>query len=458
MNFRARSRHAFAPIGVRRRASWRAITLVVAALTQVAHADPDPDDPDTAAAPAPDPTPDQAPQQPAKLDLAKPTTQPAGPKVPEGEDKTGTEVGVLPLIGGDTDNGFGVGAIGSIASFDATHTPYKWQLQFATFIAVKDSITSPSYEDAFVNLIAPQMLDGKLRLEIRPSFTRETALRFYGLGDNVQIPANTDRTRDFYTRLHPQLAVLTRWKLNAKSPWSVIAASQYLYNRVSEDPTSTLAMQLPMIDPKADTPHSVLRLETGAAYDSRDSEIAPSSGMFHTFEVRMSTKLGSEFPYQYEQGDIQLRFYKTVMPKKMVLAVRVVGDFMLGDVPFYELSRYEDTSAIGGSLGVRGVPGYTFYGKVKAFANVELRTAITNFNLFDKKYKFGIATFIDGGRIWSDLRNSRPDLDGTGLGLHYGVGAGIRLQQGRAFLVRADLAWSPDASPIAGYVLADHIF
>jgi hypothetical protein len=32
------------------------------------------------------------------------------------------------------------------------------------------------------------------------------------------------------------------------------------------------------------------------------------------------------------------------------------------------------------------------------------------------------------------------------------------LQQGRAFLVRADLAWSPDAQPIAGYVLADHIF
>jgi hemolysin activation/secretion protein len=131
---------------------------------------------------------------------------------------------------------------------------------------------------------------------------------------------------------------------------------------------------------------------------------------------------------------------------------------MLGDVPFYELSRYEDTSAIGGSLGVRGVPGYSFYGKVKAFGNVELRTAITNFSALDRKFKFGVATFFDAGRIWSDLRNSRPDLDGTGLGLHYGIGAGIRLQQGRAFLVRADLAWSPDASPIAGYVLADHIF
>lgn len=442
---------------MRRRASWRAIALVVAGLTHLASAQPagsDAEPSDEPAKPA-EPTPADAPAADAP---AAPLAQPAQPKVAEGEDKTGTEIGILPLIGGDTDNGFGVGAIGSIASFDSTHTPYKWQVQFATFIAAKDSITSPSYEDAFINLIAPQMLDRRLRLELRPSFTRETALRFFGLGNNVQIPANTDRTRDFYTRLHPQLAVLTRWKLDPRSPWSVIAAAQYLYNRVSEDPASTLAMQLPTIDPKADTPHSVLRLETGAAYDSRDNEIAPNRGMFHTFEIRMSPHLGSPFPYQYEQADVQLRFYRTVMPQRMVLAVRVVGDFMLGDVPFYELSRYEDTSAIGGSLGVRGVPGYTFYGKAKAFANVELRTAITNFNFWDKKYRFGIATFVDGGRIWSDLRHSRPDLDGTGLGLHYGVGAGIRLQQGRAFLIRADLAWSPDASPIAGYVLADHIF
>jgi hypothetical protein len=390
---------------------------------------------------------------------AKPLVDPGQPAVvgSPGEDKTGTEVGVLPLIGGDTDNGFGLGAIGSVASFDATHTPYKWQLQFASFIATK-SFPSPSYEDGFVNLIAPQMLDGKLRLEIRPSFTRETALRFYGLGNNVTIPPGAaDATRDFYSRLHPQLAVLTRWKLDAKSRWSVIGAAQYLYNRVSEDPTSTLAMMLATIDPKANTPHSVLRLETGAAFDSRDNEIAPTTGMFHTFEIRMSPKLGSEFPYQYEQADIQLRFYTTVRPG-MVLAARVVGDFMLGDVPFYELSRYEDTSAIGGSLAVRGVPGYAFYGKVKAFGNLELRTAITNFSVLDRKFKFGIATFFDAGRLWSDLRNSRPELDGTGLGLHYGLGAGIRLQQGRAFLVRADLAWSPDASPVAGYVLADHIF
>ena len=131
----------------------------------------------------------------------------------EGEKKSETETGLLPLVGGDTDNGFGAGAIGSIASFDGKTLPYRWQLQFAIFVAAKSDPTSPSYEDTFVNLILPQLLDGRLRLEIRPSFTRETALRFYGFGNAITIPQTTDAMRDFYTRLHPQLQVMSRWQL-----------------------------------------------------------------------------------------------------------------------------------------------------------------------------------------------------------------------------------------------------
>ena len=175
-----RSSHADGPAAVRTRSPWRAVaTLLLLTHTAVA--------------------------QDTKL-------------VAEDADKTGTEVGVLPLIGGDTDNGFGAGAIGSIADFDGVSRPYKWQLQFATFLATKSSPIDPSYEDAFANLILPQLLDGRLRLEIRPAFTHESALRFYGLGNNVKIPAQTDATRDFYTRLHPQLDVMARWKLS--EAWS----------------------------------------------------------------------------------------------------------------------------------------------------------------------------------------------------------------------------------------------
>ncbi len=373
------------------------------------------------------------------------------------DDKDGTEVGVLPIAGGDTDHGFGVGAIGSIANFAGTTQPYAWQIEFAAFFAVKDSITNLSHADAFAKLTVPQLLDGRLRLEVRPSYTRESALRYFGRGNAIQIPDETDPARDYFTRLHPQLQVLTRWRIRPKSRWSAIAAFQYLYNDVSLDPSSRLATELGPLDPSLDEPHHVLRLETGVAYDSRDTEIAPSRGMFHTVSYRFSPQMGTAFPYQYSQANLALRFYRSLSPRN-VLAVRVVGDAILGDAPFYELARYEDTSAVGGALAVRGVPGYTFYGKVKVFGNVELRTHINRFTAWGRRFRFGVATFVDAGRLWSSLGDERTDLDGTGVGLHYGLGGGIRLQKGRAFVIRADLAWSPDANPIAGYVLANHIF
>ena len=372
-------------------------------------------------------------------------------------DRDGTEVGLLPLAGGDTDHGFGLGVIGSIASFDGKTAPYLWHLEFAAFAAVKGSITSLSQADAFVNLIVPQLLDGRLRLEVRPSFTRATGLRYYGRGNAITIPTDMVSERDNYTRTYPQLQVLTRWRRHRTSSWSAIAAGQYLLNKVSFADTSTVATEIRPGDPRIDHIHSVLRLETGIRYDSRDSELAPSRGMYHSLGVRASPHLGDAFPYGYQQADLQLRFYQALSARN-VLAVRAVGDLMLGSPPFYELGRYEDNSAIGGSIAVRGVPGYTFYGKVKVFGNLELRTHVTKFKLWSKRYRFGVASFFDAGRLWSAVTDSSTGRDGRGLGLHYGLGGGLRLQQGRAFLLRADVAWSPDARPIAGYVLANHIF
>ena len=372
-------------------------------------------------------------------------------------DRDGTEVGLLPLAGGDTDHGFGLGVIGSIASFDGKTAPYLWHLEFAAFAAVKGSITSLSQADAFVNLIVPQLLDGRLRLEVRPSFTRATGLRYYGRGNAITIPTDMVSERDNYTRTYPQLQVLTRWRRHRTSSWSAIAAGQYLLNKVSFADTSTVATEIRPGDPRIDHIHSVLRLETGIRYDSRDSELAPSRGMYHSLGVRASPHLGDAFPYGYQQADLQLRFYQALSARN-VLAVRAVGDLMLGSPPFYELGRYEDNSAIGGSIAVRGVPGYTFYGKVKVFGNLELRTHVTKFKLWSKRYRFGVASFFDAGRLWSAVTDSSTGRDGSGLGLHYGLGGGLRLQQGRAFLLRADVAWSPDARPIAGYVLANHIF
>jgi hypothetical protein len=60
--------------------------------------------------------------------------------------------------------------------------------------------------------------------------------------------------------------------------------------------------------------------------------------------------------------------------------------------------------------------------------------------------------------VWTELGQSHPDLDGSGLGLKYGTGGGLRLRQGKTFVLRADLAWSPDATPVGGYFTMGEMF
>jgi hypothetical protein len=53
---------------------------------------------------------------------------------------------------------------------------------------------------------------------------------------------------------------------------------------------------------------------------------------------------------------------------------------------------------------------------------------------------------------------AQPELDGEGLGLKYGLGGGLRLLGGKTFVLRVDVAWSPDARPISAYLAAGHVF
>ena len=145
------------------------------------------------------------------------------------------------------------------------------------------------------------------------------------------------------------------------------------------------------------------------------------------------------------------------MKKRLTFAARVVADVQAGDVPFYELATYEETYALGGVEGVRGVPAQRYYGKEKVFANLEARSTLVDFRLFGKSFGLGLAGFFDGGRLWADGFH-HPELDGTAFGLKYGVGGGVRLHQGDSMVVRFDVAWSPDAQPVSAYFSAGELF
>ncbi|MES1157650.1 MAG: BamA/TamA family outer membrane protein [Haliangium ochraceum] len=389
------------------------------------------------------------------------TAQSAAAKPREGKR---VELGVVPLVGGDTDVGVGVGILSTVAGIAPDVTPYRWAVETAGFISFKregDRFIIP-YQDYSVQWTAPQLWHKRLRIEVRPSYTKETTQRFYGVGNASPAPAADVPERDFYGRTHPTLWVRVRYRI-----WDHLHAgvgASYTQNWLDIDPQSTLGQQMTGGPPPVrellavSSRHGVLLTEGVLLYDTRDSETVPEHGQAHQIRVRISPAIaGDAMPYRYQQVNLSSRFYYSVFPDRLVLAARVVTDMQFDHPPFYELARYDDTFALGGLNGVRGVPGQRYYGKIKVLSNFEIRSQLVQFKLFKKDLTLGAVLFFDAGRSWAEW-SRHPELDGTGWGIKYGTGGGLRLQQGKTFVVRADIAWSPDARPIGGYVGAGQIF
>ncbi len=375
------------------------------------------------------------------------------------------EFNIVPIAGGTSDVGIGIGQFSDLARVGRGWDPYLWNIESAAFISVKeqDGHLKVPYQDLYFLVTVPRFLGTGLQLEVRPSYTWETTLNYFGMGNNSSsaVPPNAPDSYSFYGRLHPAVDLELRWRL--VDHVAALAGARYTQNWMQINGYSKLEQDIQFGSPEVKkligptNPGAVALFSYGFQWDSRDSEVSPNIGQFHEALFRLSPGGTQSFPWRYAQGSLVARFYIPVWPTRMVLALRAVGNLIFGQPPFFELARFDDTYALGGVDGVRGVPAQRYYGKIKVFGNIELRTQLFSFKAIGKPLKVGIVTFFDGGRLWADT-SSQPQLDGTGLGLHYGIGGGVRIQSGETFVLRADVAWSPDASPIGAYFSAGQTF
>ena len=408
------------------------------------------------------PPPVAVPQPVAVPPVAPPRPPVAPPTPPPGRT---LEFNIVPIAGGDSDVGIGGGEVADLARLDPRYRPYRWKLTseaFITFSTLNGQLISP-FQDYSLTLTLPDLTSSRrLRLEIRPAFTNERTLKFYGIGNATPLPPTGVSIADTeYQRVHPTLSLEARYRFYKR--FYLLGGSVYTQNWLVVPPNGMLARA--QASPSAEireivgtfAPHGVELLEGGIQYDSRDNETVTRRGQFHSAVIRVSPRVGTALPYAYERLNLTARFYTTPV-HNVTLLFRVVGDTLLGDPPFYELARFDETPAIGGSKAVRGVPAQRYYGKVKLFGNLEVRSEILHFSVQHKRMVLGAALFADGGRSWTELGRINPALDGTGLGLKYGLGGGLRLQEGQTFIVRGDIAWSPDATPVGAYFAAGEIF
>lgn len=375
------------------------------------------------------------------------------------------DLNIVPIVGGSTDLGFGGGYFLGFARIKPGYAPYLWNIDSSGLFTFKYGASqglSAPYQDLYARLTVPRLFGSSLRLELRPSYTRES-IDYFGMGNasSAALPSNVGRDYFTYERGHPQFDVDVRWRV-----WDHVAGRtgfRYIQNiirthldsKLVDDQNTGSAEVRQLVGSTAS--HAVVLFKYGMQWDNRDNESSTHEGWLNTLDVKLSPGSTRQFPYRYGEATLSLRTYVPLRKPRLTLALRLVCDWMFGKPPFYELARYDDTFAIGGSKGVRGVPAERYYGKVKAFGNAELRIEVLAFHALGKPMVLGVIPFVDAGRLWADIQ-SHPELDGRGIGLKYGAGGGLSIQSGSAFVLRADLAGSPDASPVSGYFSAGQAF
>jgi outer membrane protein insertion porin family len=126
----------------------------------------------------------------------------------------------------------------------------------------------------------------------------------------------------------------------------------------------------------------------------------------------------------FSKASLDLRRYlpiggrrKKLGEKKRALAVRLMGGYSIGQVPFFE--QY----FVGGADTLRGYREARFWGTNMLLGSVELRQPIAN--------ALTGVIFVDAGDAWGGSFDSvaiQNYIQANGFTMHIGVGVGIRVR------------------------------
>ena len=386
----------------------------------------------------------------------------------EGGDPGRMEWALLPAIGYNSDIGFRFGLLTILTKFNPAYSPYRWLIEARFVMSTKkgpDGWELPVH-DHFFSATVPGLLRGRLRLRVDVGFEKNIIAPWYGLGNDSSANDGGYARRFQYKFQSPYGEISARVGL-----WhalEVLACVRYNHWRIDFWRGEPSQLELDIAASENSTgerlfgyrPHSKLELVMGLLFDSRDDEVSPSTGGFYEVSLRGAPGALTRAAHNFGGVNLSASHFIPLRKRWLVLGLRLVGDVLFGDVSYYELHKMKGVLAfyaLGGEDGVRGVPAGRYAGKAKVVGNMELRSVLWRFCIKSHRFALGAVVFFDAGRVWYHT-TSGTDLDGDGLGGKFGVGGGPQILWGKSVVIRLDVAYSPDATPLGIYLEAGRNF
>jgi len=361
--------------------------------------------------------------------------------LPAQQTRTGLEVGGVPALNFDADEGFGYGVVMELYHYGAAgRAPYVWTLQPTVFL------TTEGRRDVTVFFDSPHLLPGGWRLDGFVGSEEQIATPYYGRGNAAPYQPSLETDADpYYYRFG---RVRRGVAMNVQRPvfagkLRILAGAGAGHVTVTPIPegkgTTFLAGELR----GAPAPEGWTNfIRAGVVWDTRDRETGTRKGTWSELLVqRADTRLGGD--YAFTRTTFADRRY-VPLTSGLVFANRLLVQHVTDGAPLHDLHRiqtsYKQQEGLGGAKSVRGVLRNRFVGEGMFLWNAELRFRFAEFSLVGQPFHAVLSAFVDQGRVWEDgIR-----MDELLSGLHQGVGGGLRLGMGENFVVSLDVGTSEE--------------
>ncbi|NJD21032.1 MAG: hypothetical protein FIA95_17320 [Gemmatimonadetes bacterium] len=355
--------------------------------------------------------------------------------------RTGLEVGGVPALNFDADEGFGYGVVLELYHYGtAGRAPYVWTLQPTVFL------TTEGRRDFTLFFDSPHLLPGGWRVDAFVGSEEQIATPYYGLGNDAPYRSSLETDADpYYYRFG---RVRRSVALNVQRPLGTgklrilagVGAGHVTVKPVPEGEGTTFLAQELAGAPDPEGWANFIR--AGMVWDTRDRETGTRKGTWTELLVqRADTWLGGD--YAFTRTTFADRRY-VPLTSRLVFANRFLVQHVTDGAPLHELHRiqtsYKQQEGLGGAKSVRGVLKNRFVGQGMFVWNAELRFRFAEFRLIGQPFQAVLSGFVDSGRVWAD----GVRLDELFSGLHRGAGGGLRVGMGENFVVALDVGTSDE--------------